>query len=430
MSLISLNEKQGSGISEFVPQNTDPARSGIDNAVNASLSAAVPETGMNAMQICITVFSLVWIFGVVVLLFYSIFSCLKIRGRLRTATVVKDNIFETDGIDTAFVFGFFRPRIYVPANIENASLPYILEHERVHILRKDYLIKPIAFLALILHWFNPLMWCCFTLMSRDMEMSCDESVLYRLGEDAKGGYSNSLLSLSIKRKGILTANSLAFGESHVKTGIKNVLKFKKPALWVIMVSIVAVLAAVIVLTANPSGEGTVSAKAKRKLADVIDQFYMVADPINEGTLKIYNIKKYGSCYLALTEKYRGEGESYSLLFLINRDFSIVTKACGNMPISPCFSANVVKYQGKSIVYGNFDKKRWDPKTDLVNDVQIDFIRITFEDGIIVEEEVFMDKGYIVVVDTEAGIKNIEVFNKQGELQSDLSETRYWEQTWF
>ena len=94
-----------------------------------------------------------------------------------------------------------------------------------------------------------------------------------------------------------------------------------------------------------------------------------------------------------------------------------------------FSANVVKYQGKSIVYGNFDKKMGS-KTDLVNDVQIDFIRITFEDGIIVEEEVFMDKGYIVVVDTEAGIKNIEVFNKQGELQSDLSETRYWEQTWF
>jgi beta-lactamase regulating signal transducer with metallopeptidase domain len=429
-NLVDLNAKQGRGVSEFIPQNTGAVQFGIDSAVNASSPTAVPSATLNVMQLCITVFSLVWIFGVVVLLFYSIFSCLKIKERLQTATIVRDNVFETDAVDTAFVFGFIRPRIYVPANIENAILPYILEHERVHILRRDYLIKPIAFLALILHWFNPLIWICFTLMSRDMDMSCDESVLYRLGEDAKGGYSNSLLALLIKRKGILTANSLAFGESHVKTRIKNVLKFKKPALWVIMVSIVAVLAAVIVFTANPSGEGTVSARAKRKLADVIDQYYQVADPINKGTLKIYNIKKYGSGYLVLAEKYSGDGDIHTFLFLINRDFSIVTKAFGNMPISPCFSANVVKHQGKSIVYGNFDKKRWDPNTDLVNDVQIDFIKIIFEDGTVVEEEVSMDKGYIVVADTVAGIKNIEVYNKQRELQSDLSETICHDQIWY
>ena len=116
--------------------------------------------------------------------------------------------------------------------------------------------------------------------------------------------------------------------------------------------------------------------------------------------------------------------------MINRDFSIVTKAFGNMPISLCFSANVVKHQGKSIVYGNFDKKRWDPNTDLVNDVQIDFIKIIFEDGTVVEDEVSMDKGYIVVADTVAGIKNIEVYNKQRELQSDLSETICHDQIWY
>ena len=133
------------------------------------------------------------------------------------------NVFETDAIGTAFVCGFIRPKIYVPANIGDANLSYILEHERTHIRRKDYLIKPIAFLALILHWFNPLMWLCFALMSRDMEMSCDESVLRKLGDGAKGGYSSSLLSLAVKRKGLLAAYPLAFGESHVKTRIKIIL---------------------------------------------------------------------------------------------------------------------------------------------------------------------------------------------------------------
>ena len=259
-NLINLNAKQGSGAYEFVPQNIglmqmpaiQSSIGGHDGAVNASLPEAVPAASVNPMEIWMTVFSLIWIFGVIALFIYSIISYLKIKRKLQTATRVKANIFETDAIGTAFVCGFIRPKIYVPANIGDANLSYILEHERTHIRRKDYLIKPIAFLALILHWFNPLIWLCFVLMSQDMEMSCDESVLHKLGNGAKGGYSNSLLSLSVKRKGILTANPLAFGESHVKTRIKNILNFKKPAFWVIVVAVMAVCTAAIAFTANPS----------------------------------------------------------------------------------------------------------------------------------------------------------------------------------
>ena len=259
-NLINLNAKQGSGAYEFVPQNIglmqmpaiQSSIGGLDGAVNASLPEAVPAASVNPMEIWMTVFSLIWIFGVIALFIYSIISYLKIKRKLQTATRVKANIFETDAIGTAFVCGFIRPKIYVPANIGDANLSYILEHERTHIRRKDYLIKPIAFLALILHWFNPLIWLCFVLMSQDMEMSCDESVLHKLGNGAKGGYSNSLLSLSVKRKGILTANPLAFGESHVKTRIKNILNFKKPAFWVIVVAVMAVCTAAIAFAANPS----------------------------------------------------------------------------------------------------------------------------------------------------------------------------------
>ncbi|MFY9378161.1 MAG: M56 family metallopeptidase, partial [Peptococcia bacterium] len=249
-NLINLNAKQGSGAYEFVPQNIglmqmpaiQSSIGGLDGAVNASLPEAVPAASVNPMEIWMTVFSLIWVFCVIALFIYSIISYVKIKRKLQTATRVDGNVFETDAIGTAFVCGFIRPKIYVPANIGDANLSYILEHERTHIRRKDYLIKPLAFLALILHWFNPLMWLCFALMSRDMEMSCDESVLHRLGDSAKGGYSNSLLLLSVKRKGILAANPLAFGENHVKDRIKNVLNFKKPAFWVIVVAVAVVCA--------------------------------------------------------------------------------------------------------------------------------------------------------------------------------------------
>jgi beta-lactamase regulating signal transducer with metallopeptidase domain len=258
-NLLSLNVKQESGVVEFVPQNIGlmqaPAiQSGlgsIDSAVNPSLPVATPLASVNPMQIWLAVFSLIWFMGVIALLVYSIVSYAKIKGKLQTATRVAGNVFETDAIDTAFVCGFFGPKIYVPANMGDANLSYILEHERTHIRRKDYLIKPLAFLALILHWFNPLMWLCFALMSRDMEMSCDESVLRKLGDGARGGYSSSLLSLAVKNNRFLTANPLAFGENHVKARIKNVLNFNKPAFWVIVVAVVAVCAVTIAFITNP-----------------------------------------------------------------------------------------------------------------------------------------------------------------------------------
>jgi len=267
-NLINLYVKQGTGVSELFMQ-TPVIHSGIgsiDGTANISLTSAIPAVSPNPVQIWtavispspnpkqiwLTAFSLIWIFGVITLLIYSIVSYVKIKGKLQTATRVDGNVFESDAIGTAFIFGFIRPKIYVPANVEDASLLYILEHERTHIRRKDYLIKLIAFLLLILHWFNPLIWLCFVLMSRDMEMSCDENVLRKLGDSAKVGYSSSLLSQAVKRKGLLTVNPLAFGESDVKTRIKNILNYKKPAFWVIVIAVIAVCAATIAFVTNPS----------------------------------------------------------------------------------------------------------------------------------------------------------------------------------
>ena len=260
LGLLNIDSQNNAGVLEYVSNDigfmqeptVQSGIGGIDSAVNPSLPQTTPISSVNPMQIWMDVYSLIWLAGIVVMLSYSVISYIKIKRQILTATLVKDNIYESDLIGTAFVCGFIHPKIYVPVNVGDADLSYILEHERTHIRRRDYLIKPFAFFALILHWFNPLMWLSFALMSRDMEMSCDESVLQKISQDAKGGYSSSLLSLSVKRTGLFAANPLAFGESHVKARIKNVLNYKKPVFWVMISSVVVLIGTGIALLSNPT----------------------------------------------------------------------------------------------------------------------------------------------------------------------------------
>lgn len=259
LGLLQINSLNNAGVWELMPNaiNTAPASTvpaGLDNleqVLNPSLPSSAAIASANPMPTAIELLSIIWLLGVVALLAYSVVSYIKVRKKLFPATLLKGNIYQSDQIGTAFVCGIIQPRIYVPAGVEEADLPYILEHEGTHIRRKDYLIKPLAFLVLIMHWFNPLVWWSFFLMSRDMEMSCDESVLNRLGNGAKAAYSSSLLSLSVSRSALPAANPLAFGESNIKARIKNVLNYKQPGFWVIIIAVLAVGLSVLVFTANP-----------------------------------------------------------------------------------------------------------------------------------------------------------------------------------
>ena len=221
-----------------------------DSAVNASLPAATPFASVNPMQIILFAFSAIWAFGIVSLLIYSVISYLMLKHKIRTAIPVTNNILECENIASPFVLGILKPRIYLPAGLKDAERSYILEHEQAHIRRFDYLIKPLAFLALCIHWFNPLAWVSFMLMTKDMEMSCDERVLRKLGTDIKKDYSTSLLSLAVGT-GMVNASPLAFGESNVKARIKNVLNYRKPAFWVIIAAVLIVSVVGTGLAANP-----------------------------------------------------------------------------------------------------------------------------------------------------------------------------------
>lgn len=223
----------------------------LDQAVNQSLPAANPVASANPVQILLEIGARLWIAGGVLLLIWSVFSYLRFRQRLSQAVREEKNIFSSDRITTAFVLGFFRPRIYLPLHLGEEERRYILCHEQVHIRRGDHWIKTAALLALFLHWFNPVLWISYRLMCRDMEMSCDERVMDLMGEGIRREYSNSLLSISMRQNGLVSP--LAFGENDVSSRIKNVLCYRKPAFWALLALLAAAVVLAVCLAANPLG---------------------------------------------------------------------------------------------------------------------------------------------------------------------------------
>lgn len=196
------------------------------------------------------VFVWLWPTGVALMGVYSLWSLFCLRRRLRCAIRLCGDIWQTKGIHTAFVLGVFHPKIYLPAGLSEEETPYIICHEEYHIRRGDHIVKLLAFAALCIHWFNPLVWLAFVLMNRDMEMSCDEAVLKEMDGDIRANYSQSLLSLAAGRR-FVAAAPLAFGEGDTKSRIKNVLKWKKPGMKVMVLAAVVCAAAVAVCISDP-----------------------------------------------------------------------------------------------------------------------------------------------------------------------------------
>ncbi|OEF97364.1 M56 family metallopeptidase [Desulfuribacillus alkaliarsenatis] len=222
----------------------------IDQAVNRALPAPAVEASVNPMQVWIALGEVIWIIGIVALLTYSIFTAIKLSNRLKAATHVYDNVYEMDWIKTPFIFSIISPKIYLPTGLSEKEKEYIIRHEQTHISRFDHVFKPVAFLVLSIHWFNPLVWVAFILMSEDMEMSCDESVIKQMGNGIKKDYSTSLLALSTGRR-IIGGCPLAFGENNTKGRIMNVLHYKKPAFWVVIIVGILVVVMSFGLMSNP-----------------------------------------------------------------------------------------------------------------------------------------------------------------------------------
>ena len=191
----------------------------------------------------------VWVIGMAVMLIRGVVSYAKLRRRLIGAVRLRDNIWLSDTIETPFVTGLFRPRIYLPSTLSEQEQSYIVLHEQTHIRRGDHVIRLLAFIALCVHWFNPLVRLAFHASGRDMEMSCDERVLSSMGADIKADYSASLLQFTTG-KHILAATPLAFGEGDTKRRVMNILHYKKPALWVTVCAAIGITIAIVFLAMN------------------------------------------------------------------------------------------------------------------------------------------------------------------------------------
>lgn len=191
-----------------------------------------------------------WIAGMVLMAVWAFVSWLRLRRRVAEAVPEGEGVWLCDRIGSPFLLGLVHPRIYLPAGLDGESRTYVLAHERAHIRRRDHWVKPVGFLLLAAYWFNPLLWLAYVLLCRDIELACDERVIRELGSQSKKPYSQALLRCSVHR-GMIAACPLAFGEVGVKERVKNVLNYKKPAFWVILVSLALCAAAAVCFLTDP-----------------------------------------------------------------------------------------------------------------------------------------------------------------------------------
>ncbi len=224
----------------------------INPVIDHSLSPA-PGASANPLQIWISVMAAVWLAGAAALLLYSAISYWRLRRRVREAVILRDNIYQSENAGSPFVLGIIQPKIYFPYSVDSGALAYVIAHEQAHIRRGDHWWKPLGFLLLTVHWFNPLLWLGYILLCRDIELACDEKVIREMGSEQRADYTQALVSCSVSRRSI-AACPLAFGEVGIKERVKSVMNYKKPAFWIVLASAVVCAVAAVCFLTNPKTE--------------------------------------------------------------------------------------------------------------------------------------------------------------------------------
>lgn len=249
LSLIPEKVASGSLVSDFADSFVERDISYYEVTVKDEASA--PET---AEDILVPVLTVLWLLGVFVLLLYAVVSCIRLRRRVSEGVRQSYRVWLCDRIDTPFILGIVRPRIYLPSSLCQAQLAPVLAHENAHLKRRDHWWKPLGYALLTLYWFNPLCWAAYILLCRDIELACDERVIRDMNAEEIRYYAETLLACSISRRTI-AACPLAFGEVEVKERVKKVLHYKRPAFWLILAAVAASIAAAVCFLTNPFGSG-------------------------------------------------------------------------------------------------------------------------------------------------------------------------------
>ncbi len=294
-SALSLIPSAETIPSEIVTETREPVlyeQATLDIVTNPTLpSAAEVPVGVSRQQaqVDFNIYSVLWLAGMAALLVHALVSAGKLKRKLATAILLRDNIYESEFVDSPFVFGVVKPNIYLPMHMDKGTAAYVIAHEHAHLARRDHWWKVLGYLVLALHWFNPLVWVAYILFCRDIELACDEKVVKGLDGAARADYSQALLSCAAPKRAV-AACPLAFGEGNIKTRVKSALHYKKPAFWVAAAAVLAVVIMAVCFLTNPRSErGSLVWAQKLNAADVASiELYVPA----EGKARQY--KKLGT----------------------------------------------------------------------------------------------------------------------------------------
>ena len=224
----------------------------VNNAVNRVLSetfAPNPGGSVNPLYVWTFVVSVIWLIGIAAMLLSAVISYVWVRRSVAERIPYKGNIFLCDYVKSPFILGLVRPKIYLPSGMEAAMEP-VIAHEKAHLARRDHWWKPMGFLILAVHWFNPLCWIAYVLLCRDIELACDEKVIRQMDLDGKKQYSTALLECDAQWR-LVAICPLAFGEVGVKKRVKNVLDYRKPAFWFIILAAIVCAVVAVCFATNP-----------------------------------------------------------------------------------------------------------------------------------------------------------------------------------
>ena len=222
----------------------------VNPIISESLAPSVGDS-VNPLQVITFVSSMIWIAGITVMLVYTGISYLRIRKKVTEAMPLNENVWVCDHVDTPFILGVIRPRIYLPSAMDGQDMEYVIAHEKAHLKRHDHWWKPLGFLLLAIYWFNPILWIAYLLLCRDIELACDEKVIRNMGTENKKPYSDALINCSVPRR-MIAACPLAFGEIGVKARVKSVLNYKKPAFWIIVIAVITCIIVAICFLTDPA----------------------------------------------------------------------------------------------------------------------------------------------------------------------------------
>lgn len=283
-SALSLIPSAETIPSEIVTETREPVlyeQATLDIVTNPTLpSAAEVPVGVSRQQaqVDFNIYSILWLAGMAALLVHALVSAGKLKRKLATAILLRDNIYESEFVDSPFVFGVVKPNIYLPMHMDEGTAAYVIAHERAHLARRDHWWKVLGYLVLALHWFNPLVWVAYILFCRDIELACDEKVVKGLDGAARADYSQALLSCAAPKRAV-AACPLAFGEGNIKTRVKSALHYRKPAFWVAAAAVLAVVIVAVCFLTNPRSErGSLVWAQKLNAADVASiELYVPAE---------------------------------------------------------------------------------------------------------------------------------------------------------